>query len=63
MPMPIRFGATDTLACIECKKGMRVTRRTPHPTLGNEFELQTFTCWGCRLTVERTADRQGEITI
>jgi hypothetical protein len=59
--MPIRFGATDTLTCLQCKGRMRLTRRTPHPTRGHAFELQTFSCMACTHEIERTADRSGEV--
>jgi len=45
--MPTRFGASDTPRCPECKNLMRLTRRTPHPKRGYDFELQTFTCRVC----------------
>jgi hypothetical protein len=59
--MPTRFGVTDTPPCPECKNLMRLTRRTPHPVHGYDFELQTFTCRVCQHEVERTADRLGEV--
>ena len=59
--MPNRFGATDTPACPECGNLMRITRRTPHPTYGYDFERQTFTCRSCQNEVERNADRLGEV--
>jgi hypothetical protein len=40
---------------------MHLTRRTPHPKYGTDFELQTFTCRVCRQEVERKADRRGEV--
>jgi hypothetical protein len=60
--MPPLFGATDTPICPECKNLMRLTRRTPHPKLGYDFELQTFACRVCQHEVVRNADRQGEVT-
>ena len=60
-PMPTRFGAQDTPICPECKNIMRLTRRTPHPKYGYDFELQTFTCRACKHEIERNADRFGEI--
>ena len=59
--MLIRFGATDTPRCPECKSLMRITRRTPHPVRGYDYELQTFTCMACKHEIERTADRSGEV--
>jgi hypothetical protein len=60
--MPNRFGTADTPACPQCKNLMRLTRRTPHPKYGYDFELQTFTCRVCRHEVQRNADRRGEVT-
>ena len=59
--MPNRFGATDTPECPLCKNRMGLTRRTPHPTYGHGFELQTFTCLVCHHQIERAADRMGEV--
>jgi hypothetical protein len=59
--MPTHFGASDTPTCPECKNLMRLTRRTPHPIHGNEFELQTFTCRACQHEMTRNADRSGEV--
>jgi hypothetical protein len=59
--MPTRFGATDTPACPECKNLTRLTRRTPHPMRGYDFELQTFTCRLCEHETNRTADLLGEV--
>jgi hypothetical protein len=60
--MPNSFGVADTPTCPECKSQMRLTRRTPHPNHGYDFELQTFTCRVCRHEVQRNADRRGEVT-
>lgn len=59
--MPRRFGAMDTPACPNCKNPMRLTRRTPHPQYGYDFELQTFTCGVCKHQIERNADLLGEV--
>jgi len=40
---------------------MRLTRRTPHPERGYDFELQTFTCRACQHENERAADIGGEV--
>ncbi len=61
-PMPTRFGATDTPTCPECKNRMCLTRRTPHPKYGYDFEPQTFTRRVCQNEIERNADRLGEDT-
>jgi hypothetical protein len=60
-PMRTRFGTTDTPICPECNNNMRLTRRTPHPVRGNDFELQIFTCRICRHEIERDADLLGEV--
>jgi len=59
--MPTRFGACDTPACPQCKNPMSLTRRTPHPKRGYDFELQTFTCRVCNHEIERSADGLGEV--
>jgi hypothetical protein len=59
--MRVRFGATDNPPCPQCKSRMCITRRTPHPVYGMEFERQTFECRSCRYEIERNADRVGEI--
>jgi uncharacterized protein YlaI len=58
--MPVSFGIADTRVCPECKNRMHLTRRKPHPMLGNAFELQTFTCSTCEHEIERGVDRLGE---
>jgi hypothetical protein len=60
--MLTRFGSADTPACPKCKNFMRLTRRTPHPSRGRDFERQTFTCGVCNGEIERDADRLGEVT-
>jgi uncharacterized protein YbaR (Trm112 family) len=55
------LGATDTPACPKCKNAMSLTRRSPHPEYGCEFELQTFTCRVCRHEIKRNAGILGEI--
>jgi hypothetical protein len=59
--MRIRFGATDTPECPNCKNHMFLARRVPHPAYGVEFERQTFRCRSCSHEMERNADRRGEI--
>jgi hypothetical protein len=61
--MPARFGAIDTLICPECKNSMSLTRRTPHPIRGHDFELQKFTCRVCIHEIKRDADHRGEARI
>jgi hypothetical protein len=57
----VNFGIDDSPICTECNNRMRLTRRTPHPVRGNDFELQTFTCRVCHHEFERSADRLGEV--
>jgi hypothetical protein len=59
--MPTRFGARNALICPECKNMVRLTRSTPYPKYGYDFELQTFTCRACKHEVESDADCTGEI--
>ena len=59
--MLTRFGTNDTPTCPECKNLMRLTRRTPHPKYGDDFERQTFTCKVCQHEIERDADCLGEV--
>lgn len=59
--MPTRFGAKDAPICPKCQNSMGLTRRTPHPTYGSGFELQTFTCLVCHHQIERAADWLGAV--
>lgn len=59
--MELTFGATDQPNCTECKSGMWLTKRGPHPLYGFAYELQTFTCRGCPHEMQRTADSRGDI--
>lgn len=59
--MRIRFGATDTPTCPQCKNKMHLSRRVPHPTRGYDFELQNFTCRICQHEIQREADVSGEV--
>ena len=54
------FGADDRPACARCGGAMHVSRRTIHPTRGEDFEYQTLTCAACGHTAERTVDRAGK---
>jgi RNase P subunit RPR2 len=55
------FGADDRPACSECKAPMHVSRRTIHPTRGEDYEYQTLTCQSCGHKRERTIDREGRM--
>ena len=59
--MQVRFGATDNPVGPLCRNRMRLTRRTPHPTRGVDFERQTFACRVCKHETERDADCLGEV--
>ena len=53
------FGANDVLACKQCGGRMALTRRSPHPGLGAEYETQQFTCIACAHEVTRIVDEAG----
>lgn len=53
------FGAEDKLPCPRCRLEMRVTRRTIHPSRGEDYEYQELTCMACGHTENRTVDRAG----
>ena len=59
--MLIRFGVNDTPTCPECRSGMRLSRRSPHPVRGYDYEMQTFTCRSCQHDIVRAADVSGEV--
>ena len=46
-------GPLDRPPCEECGAKTRLIRRTPHPTLGLHFELQSFECDACGHTQTR----------
>ena len=54
------FGAHDLLKCRYCDGEMMLTRRTPHPKLGGEYEEQRFTCRKCTHEAVRSVDVNGE---
>jgi hypothetical protein len=56
---PGNFGAGDVLACKVCDGQMMLTRRSPHPTLGESFEEQRFTCRECSHEASRVVDKDG----
>jgi Uncharacterized conserved protein (DUF2285) len=53
------YGADDRPPCAKCSVETFLSRRTPHPTLGVGYELQTFTCFNCGDIQTRAADRYG----
>jgi hypothetical protein len=59
--MLTHFGVSDTPLCPQCKNLMRLTKRSPHPKYGNDFELQTFTCKVCQHEIKRDADCLSEV--
>jgi hypothetical protein len=53
------FGADDRPKCEKCGTQTSLTRRTPHPTRGARYELQSFTCRKCGHVQYRDADAGG----
>jgi Uncharacterized conserved protein (DUF2285) len=53
------YGADDRPPCAKCSVETFLSRRTPHPTLGVGYELQTFTCFNCGDIQTRAADQHG----
>jgi len=53
------FGAHDIFACKLCHGEMMLTRRSPHPKLGEKYELQRFTCQQCGHEANRAIDADG----
>jgi C4-type Zn-finger protein len=51
------FEADDRPDCPKCGYEMYVSRRTLHPRLGHQFELQTFSCKACEYEEERIANQ------
>jgi hypothetical protein len=54
-----RFGSHQGPTCLACTQTMYVTRRTPHPSYGVIYELQTFKCRICGDEIQRSADQWG----
>ncbi|MBS0246191.1 MAG: hypothetical protein JSR61_06185 [Proteobacteria bacterium] len=54
------YGAHDVFACKLCHGQMLLTRRTPHPTIGAQYELQKFTCSKCGHEAIRSVDENGK---
>jgi hypothetical protein len=59
MSLANHFGAQDQVECPKCLGVMSVVRRTPHPTRGAGYELQTVECAVCKFSEERTVDSEG----
>jgi DNA-directed RNA polymerase subunit RPC12/RpoP len=53
------FGKDDVLVCPRCGGRMTVSRRTPSPDFGPDFEHQTFHCAECSNEIGRDVDREG----
>jgi hypothetical protein len=53
------FGADEPPFCAKCIRPMNITRRSPHPVYGHDYELQTFECRVCNREVQRSADCRG----
>ena len=56
------FGAHDRPPCRRCGSKTEIVHRRPHPTLGPQYELQTFACSNCGITQERDADENGALS-
>jgi hypothetical protein len=56
---PRHFGVGFLPTCKTCRQVMRLTRRTPHPLYGIEYELQSFACRQCSQEIHRSADGAG----
>jgi hypothetical protein len=54
------LGAVGRVICDKCGEAARVTRRTPHPTRGPKYELQTFLCPKCAHVQTRDAEWRAE---
>lgn len=53
------FGADDHPACPACGKPMSLSRRSPHPEYGSDYEIQTFSCSACGHEETRSSDKAG----
>ena len=51
--------SSKSLPCPKCGALMVITRRTPHPEQGPDYEQQTFECGRCANESVRTVDRDG----
>lgn len=56
---PGDFGAQDEIACKHCGEKMLLSRRSPHPQMGDKFEEQHFTCLKCKREAIRCVDENG----
>jgi hypothetical protein len=56
---PGHYGAWDVLACKLCNGEMMLTRRSPDPSYGTNYEEQRFTCRECRHEATRIVDSSG----
>ena len=56
---PRAYGATDRIQCQKCPGKMIVSRRSPHPTLGDDYEIQVLSCLLCDYEVTRAVDEHG----
>jgi hypothetical protein len=52
---PYRFEVRKKPRCEKCGGTMRISRRKPHPVLGDAWELQQFTCVTCHHVQEQAA--------
>lgn len=56
---PETFGARDRLTCEQCGGDTIVTRRSPHPEFGGDYEIQIFRCLQCGGEKSRSVDVAG----
>jgi hypothetical protein len=55
------YAVLDQPKCKKCGAGTNLVRRTPHPTRGMHYELQTFACPICEHSQSRDADWRGRV--
>jgi hypothetical protein len=57
---PNTYGAQDRLTCGHCGGDAMLARRSPHPDLGDKYEIQIFRCLACGDEKHRTVDAAGQ---
>jgi hypothetical protein len=55
------FGTDDRLPCATCGQDAYLSARSPHPELGENYELQTFVCRSCKASTRRSVDIDGQL--
>ncbi|MBS0533532.1 MAG: hypothetical protein JSR72_05710 [Proteobacteria bacterium] len=56
---PASYGASDRLLCQQCGGDRILTRRSPHPDFGGNYEIQIFRCVQCGDETTRSVDDTG----